>query len=91
MQTPGFDPALAGSVRETRLRSLFKAVSYRIIGTLTTAGVALAVTGDATTAVAIGTVEPVAKIFIYYLHERAWQMAPRGTIRRLFRLPPGKA
>ena len=70
--------------RESRLRSLLKAISYRIIGTLTTASVALAVTGDATTAIAIGTVEPVAKIVIYYVHERLWQMAPRGFIRRLF-------
>jgi uncharacterized membrane protein len=23
----------------------------------------------------------LAKIFIYYLHERAWQAVPRGTIR----------
>lgn len=70
--------------RESRLRSLVKAVSYRIIGTVTTASVALVVTGDAATALAIGTVEPIAKIVIYYLHERAWQLAPRGTVRRLF-------
>jgi len=71
--------------RESRVRSLLKAISYRIIGTLTTASVALGVTGDATTAIAIGTVEPIAKIVIYYFHERVWQMAPRGTIRRLVR------
>jgi uncharacterized membrane protein len=71
--------------RESRLRSLLKAISYRIIGTVTTAGVALGVTGDATTAITIGTVEPIAKIIIYYVHERAWQLAPRGFIRRLLR------
>ena len=69
--------------RESRLRSLLKAISYRIIGTLTTASVAFGVTGDATTAIAIGTVEPIAKIIIYYVHERVWQIAPRGAVRRL--------
>jgi uncharacterized membrane protein len=75
--------------RESRLRSLLKAISYRIIGTLTTASVVLGVTGDVTTAITIGTVEPIAKIVIYYVHERVWQLAPRGFIRRLFgRLRP---
>jgi len=69
--------------RESRLRSLLKAVSYRIIGTVTTASVALFVTGDGHAALAIGAVEPLAKIVIYYVHERAWQMAPRGTVRQL--------
>lgn len=71
--------------RESRLRSLLKAISYRIIGTLTTATVALSVTGDTTAAITIGTVESIAKVIIYYFHERAWQLAPRGFIRRLFR------
>ena len=68
--------------RESRLRSILKAITYRIIGTVTTTVVALAVTGEATVALAIGAVEPFAKIIIYYLHERAWQLLPRGYIRR---------
>ncbi len=71
--------------RESRLRSLLKAISYRIIGTVATASIALGVTGDATTAITIGAVEPIAKIVIYYVHERVWQLAPRGFIRRIFR------
>lgn len=70
---PGSDRADPG---ESRLRSFYKAVSYRIIGTITTAAVALYVTGDASAALAIGAVEPLAKIVIYYLHERAWQALP---------------
>jgi len=68
--------------RESRLRSVLKAITYRIIGTVTTAVVALAVTGEVTVALAIGAVEPFAKIIIYYLHERAWQLLPRGYVRR---------
>jgi uncharacterized membrane protein len=68
--------------RESPLRSVLKAITYRITGTVTTALIALAVTGELTVALAIGTVEPFVKLLIYYLHERAWQLVPRGTIRR---------
>lgn len=71
-------------LRESRLRSVLKAITYRIVGTITTALVALWVTGDMAAALAIGAVEPFTKILIYYLHERAWQLLPRGRVRRLF-------
>lgn len=71
------------SERESPLRSILKAVTYRITGTVTTACIALIVTGELTVALAIGTVEPVVKLVIYYLHERAWQLVPRGTVRRV--------
>lgn len=70
--------------RESRLRSLLKAITYRITGTITTSLIVLAVTGELGVALAVSFVEPIAKIVIYYLHERAWQLVPRGAIRRLF-------
>jgi uncharacterized membrane protein len=70
--------------RESRLRSLLKAVSYRIIGTVTTATLTFVVTGSMRAALTMGFIEPVVKMLIYYLHERAWQLVPRGTIRHLF-------
>ena len=70
--------------RESRLRSLFKAITYRITGTITTSLIVFAVTGELTIAFAVGFIEPVAKIIIYYLHERAWQLVPHGAVRRLF-------
>lgn len=70
--------------RESHLRSLLKAVSYRVIGTLTTAGLTFAVTGSIGAALTMGAIEPVAKILIYYFHERAWQLVPKGSIRHLF-------
>jgi uncharacterized membrane protein len=68
---------------ESRLRSILKAVTYRIIGTLTTFGITFAVTGEIVTAIAIGGVEPVVKMIVYYFHERAWQCVPHGAIRQL--------
>lgn len=77
------------SERESRLRSLLKAITYRITGTIATALIVLAVSGEITMAFAVGVVEPVAKIVIYYLHERAWQLVPHGGVRRLLSRRPG--
>ncbi len=69
--------------RESRLRSLLKALSWRIIATLTTTIIAYMITGEVKAALTIGSIEFVLKFFIYYAHERAWQWLPRGTVRRL--------
>jgi uncharacterized membrane protein len=74
--------AAAIELRESRTRSLLKAISYRVIGTLTTAFLTYVITGDVGAALAIGAVEPFAKIVIFYLHERAWQLLPRGSVRK---------
>tara|TARA_A100001037_G_scaffold306805_1_gene355822 strand:- start:8409 stop:8657 length:249 start_codon:yes stop_codon:yes gene_type:complete len=68
--------------RESHLRSVLKAFSWRIVATTTTATIAWVVTGDVGTALVIGGFEFVIKIFVYYVHERAWQMVPRGRFRR---------
>ncbi|MDF1817574.1 MAG: DUF2061 domain-containing protein [Immundisolibacteraceae bacterium] len=68
--------------RESPMRSLLKAFSWRIVATTTTALIAYFITGDVATAISIGSIEFVLKFFIYYLHERAWQLVPRGTFRR---------
>ncbi len=71
------------SERETHLRSFLKGMSWRILASATTIGIAYFVTGDTTIAIGIGGIEAVLKIFFYYLHERAWQLIPRGTIRHI--------
>ncbi len=71
------------ALKESHLRSVLKAFSWRVIATLTTALIAYAITGELDTAIMIGAIEFVAKMFLYYMHERAWQLLPRGTIRRL--------
>jgi uncharacterized membrane protein len=70
--------------RDSRLRSFIKAVTYRITGTITTALIVFVVTGELAIAMAVGIVEPLAKIIIYYVHERLWELVPHGTIRRFF-------
>ena len=69
--------------RESHLRSFLKALSWRLLATTTTAVIAWYITGDISTAIAIGSIEFIAKFFIYYGHERMWQSVPRGTIRHI--------
>lgn len=71
--------------RESHLRSVLKAITYRIVGTLTTGLLAYAVTRDLGFSLTIGAFEPLVKLAVYYLHERAWQQVPRGTVRRFLR------
>ncbi len=71
--------------RESHLRSLLKGFTWRIIATTTTTTIAYFVTGEVGDALTIGGIEFVGKIFIYYLHERAWQLAPRGTVRKILK------
>ena len=68
-------------IRESRLRSVLKALSWRVLATLTTIAIAYFIVGDVKTALKIGAVEVVAKMLIYYLHERAWAKVPLGTVR----------
>ena len=69
--------------RESNVRSLLKAVSWRVIATLTTILIAWLIYRDIRPALAIGGIEFFAKFFVYYGHERLWQLVPRGTVRRV--------
>ncbi len=72
------------NLRESRLRSVLKGLTWRVLATGTTILIALIVTGDIKPALQIGAVEFVAKFVVYYLHERAWAQAPLGSVRRQF-------
>ena len=72
------DPA-----KESHLRSILKAFTWRIVATSTTATIAYFIIGDVTAALTIGGIEFFVKMFVYYLHERAWQVLPRGSVRKL--------
>ncbi len=70
-------------LRESHLRSFLKAFTWRIIATFTTAIIAYFVTKELTVALTIGGIEFTVKYVAYYVHERVWQLVPRGTIRKL--------
>ena len=53
-------------------RHLFKTITWRIIGTLDTMILSGLITGSWKLGLAIGGVEVVTKMILYYLHERVW-------------------
>ena len=63
-----------------RLRSLMKAVSWRVVGSLDTFILSLLVTGNGRYAVSIASVEALTKIGLYYLHERVWRRVRWGRL-----------
>lgn len=73
-----------GVKKESHLRTILKTVSWRIIATTTTVTIAYFIFGDIENALKVGGIEFFAKMIIYYVHERAWQLAPRGTVRSIF-------
>jgi uncharacterized membrane protein len=64
-----------------RKRHLAKAVTYRLFGSIGTAAIAYAATGDARIGASIGALDSVAKVALYYLHERAWHRVRWGVRR----------
>jgi uncharacterized membrane protein len=63
---------------EAHSRSLIKAVSWRIVGSIDTFVISFFVTGHWKAAASIASVESVTKIILFYLHERAWHVIPWG-------------
>ena len=58
--------------RETHARSVAKAVSWRLMGTLATALLVLAITRKVGLSLAVGALEFVSKIGLFWVHERIW-------------------
>lgn len=56
----------------SRKRHFLKTITWRIIGTLDTMILSWIITGNWKFGVAIGGVELITKMVLYYFHERAW-------------------
>ena len=57
---------------DTKRRTMTKTITWRITASLTTFLIAWVLTGDILVGASIGSVEAIAKIFLYYFHERIW-------------------
>ncbi len=66
---------------EKHSRSLIKAVSWRVTGTMDTIVVFYFVTGKIGLALSIGFVELFTKIGLYYAHERVWNRISLGRTK----------
>ena len=63
---------------EKHYRSLVKAVSWRLTGSVDTLIISYLITRKFTYAFAISGVELFTKIFLYYVHERLWHKITWG-------------
>ncbi|MBP1838699.1 DUF2061 domain-containing protein [Formosa algae] len=53
-------------------RHIFKAITWRIVGTIDTILLSWLISGDPLTGLKIGFAEITTKMVLYYLHERVW-------------------
>jgi len=67
---------------EKPVRSLIKAISWRIVATLTTIFLVVIFSRDLVLGTLVGVSELVLKTFIYYLHERVWNLSSFGRQRK---------
>lgn len=57
---------------ERPIRSVAKAISWRVIGTLDTLLISYILTGKVVLAASIASIDFVTKMFLYFFHERFW-------------------
>ena len=65
-------------LNDTPVRSLAKAVSWRVTGTVDTFIIAWLITGQVLRASGSALTEVITKIFLYWAHERVWNKIKWG-------------
>ena len=66
---------------ESNSRSVAKAVSYRLLGSISTAVIVYVFSGDLKVSAGVGALDVVLKMALYYLHERLWNHISYGRQR----------
>jgi len=75
---------------EAHSRSFFKAVSWRMVGSIDTFVISYLVTGKLVFAASIASVETVTKVILFYGHERIWASVPWGRADKIVQAPAAK-
>lgn len=65
-------------MNDTPIRSLVKAISWRVTGTIDTFLISWLITGQILLASGIAFTEIITKIFLFWMHERAWNRITWG-------------
>tara|TARA_A100001391_G_scaffold122159_1_gene83320 strand:+ start:174 stop:386 length:213 start_codon:yes stop_codon:yes gene_type:complete len=63
-------------------RHIVKTITWRIVGTLDTFLLSWLITGSVKIGVAIGGIEIITKMILYYFHERAWYKFSKFGIKK---------
>ena len=64
--------------QESHVRSILKGITWRFLATGTLILIVYLVEGSITTALTVGSIEFFFKLFIYYAHERGWNLYLQG-------------
>ena len=72
--------------QDSPVRSLAKAISWRVTGSLDTIMLAWFFTSEITVAFSIGLTEVVTRVVLYYFHERVWTSVSPGKPKSYQRL-----
>ncbi len=65
-------------MKEYRIRSIIKTISWRFLATLITMSIIFIFTKRLALSLGVGLVEIVSKVIFYYLHERTWSKIAWG-------------
>ncbi|RMF54575.1 DUF2061 domain-containing protein [Candidatus Woesearchaeota archaeon] len=66
-------------MNERKRRSLAKAISWRIVASLTTMVLVWVFTGNLIISFGVGLTEAIVKMALYFAHERAWNSIKWGV------------
>lgn len=69
-------------MNESHSRSIAKAISWRVTGTIDTFLISWLITGHATLAGGIAATEVMTKVVLFYVHERAWTRIGWGRAKQ---------
>lgn len=64
---------------ELRRRSIIKGVTWRVTATIITIIIVFLFTGEIKLALGVGLIEAIAKLVLYYIHERIWNKISWGV------------
>ena len=66
---------------ETHARSMAKTVSYRVLGSCSTALIFYGLTGRGSLSISAGVLDMFVKLGVYFVHERIWARIPYGRAK----------
>lgn len=67
---------------DSNTRSIAKAISYRVLGSVATACIVYFFSGDMRASASAGLIDSVVKLGLYFVHERIWNYIPLGRPKR---------
>lgn len=69
---------MALPITETNARSIAKAITYRVLGSSSTAAIVFFFSHKLSLSLGVGVLDSVVKIAMYFVHERVWNYIDFG-------------